>query len=242
VTTERRAETERAQIYSFLLEQAKSGERVFIICPLVEESEKMDTEAAIEYHQRVTHGALREVRVGLLHGRQRPEEKQAALQKFRSGQTPILVATPGVEVGVDVPDASAMLVENAERFGLAALHQLRGRIGRRGQKSTFLLLPGARITPEAEARLEALLSTDDGFEIARRDLELRGSGEFFGTRQSGEFELRYADPGRDEILLMTARERAFALVESDPDLSAWPVLRQRFYQKHAHKLGFLAGG
>ncbi len=242
VQTLRRTELDRDKIYKFLVDQAKSGQRSFIICPLVEESEKLDTEAAISYYDRVTRGVLREAEVGLVHGRQSPEEKQAALDKFRRNETQILVATPVIEVGVDIPEASAMLVENAERFGLAALHQLRGRIGRKGQKAWFILLPSAKITIEAEARIKALMETDDGFVLAEKDLELRGSGEFFGTRQSGEYDLRYSDPVRDEALLIAARERAFSLIERDPDLKGYPALKARFEQKHAHKLEFLAGG
>jgi ATP-dependent DNA helicase RecG len=242
VTTARRTEMDRDKIYTFLVEQARAGHRAFIICPLVEESERSDTEAAIEYYTRVSRGVLRSVGVGLLHGRMTSEEKQIAIGKFRSGETPVLVSTPVVEVGVDVPEANTMLVENAERFGLAQLHQLRGRIGRKGQKSWFILLPGAPVTPEAEERINALLTTDDGFLLAQKDLEIRGSGEVFGTRQSGEYELRYANPVRDETLLVAARESAFRLVESDPDLAQHPALRARFQQKHAHKLGLLAGG
>jgi ATP-dependent DNA helicase RecG len=242
VQTLRRNEMDRDKIYRFLVEQAKAGQRSFILCPLVEESEKVDTEAAVNYYERVAHGALREVSVGLVHGRQKPEEKYAALEKFRRNETSILVATPVIEVGVDIPEASAMLVENAERFGLAALHQLRGRIGRKGQKAWFILLPSSKLTVEAESRLKALMETDDGFVLAQKDLELRGSGEFFGTRQSGEFDLRYSDPVRDEALLLAARERAFSLIERDPDLSGYPALKARFEQKHAHKLEFLAGG
>jgi len=242
VTTVRRAETDRDKIYPFLVEQARAGHRVFVICPLVEESERSDTEAAIEYYARVSRGVLRAVGVGLLHGRMSSEEKQAAIGKFRSGETPVLVSTPVVEVGVDVPEAAVMLVENAERFGLAQLHQLRGRVGRKGQKAWFILLPGPRVTPEAEERLNALLASDDGFVLAQKDLEIRGSGEVFGTRQSGEYELRYANPVRDEALLVAARESAFRLVETDPDLAQHPALRARFQQRHAHKLGLLAGG
>ena len=242
VQTLRRTEIDRDKIYRFLVEQAKAGQRSFILCPLVEESEKVDTEAAIAYYERVSHGVLREVSVGLVHGRQSAEDKQAALEKFRRNETSILIATPVIEVGVDIPEATAMLVENAERFGLAALHQLRGRIGRKGQKAWFILLPSPKITVEAEARLKALMETDDGFVLAQKDLELRGSGEFFGIRQSGEFDLRYSDPVRDEALLLAARERAFTLIERDPDLNGYPVLKARFQQKHAHKLEFLAGG
>ena len=242
VVTAARGELDRPKIYKFLIERAELGERVFIICPLIEESEKLDTEAAIEYHQRVAAGVLRTAKVGLLHGRQKPEEKLAALERFRTGATPIIVATPVIEVGVDVPEATVMLVENPERFGLAQLHQLRGRIGRLGQKSWMILMPGQKLTPEAKERISVLEQTTDGFVIAEKDLALRGSGEFFGTRQSGEYDLRYSDPVRDEALLMTAREKALELIEADPKLELNPKLRRKFEQEHAHKLGFLAGG
>jgi ATP-dependent DNA helicase RecG len=237
-----RTEPDRSKVYKFILEQAQAGQRTFIVCPLIEESEKLDTEAAIAYHERVTRGPLKGVPVGLVHGRMTAEQKQGALNAFRSGATPVLVCTPVIEVGVDVPEASIMLIENAERFGLAALHQLRGRIGRLGQRAYFILMPGPRLTVEADDRLKTLCETDDGFQIAERDLELRGAGEFFGTRQSGEFELRYSNPARDADLLTLAAERAAALIERDPDLDAYPELRRRFQSKHAHRLNFPASG
>ncbi len=237
-----RTGAERNKVYQFLVEQAKSGQKAFIVCPLIEESETAETEAAVEYHQRVSMGALKDIKVGLLHGQMKQAEKAAALEKFRNGETPVIVATPVVEVGVDMPDATIMLIENPERFGLAALHQLRGRIGRKGQAAYCVLIPGPKITPEAEARLKAIQETTDGFVIAEKDLALRGSGEFFGTRQSGDIELRYCDPVRDEQLLVAARDKAFAMVEADPQLERKPLLRERFQQKHAHKLEFLKAG
>jgi ATP-dependent DNA helicase RecG len=242
VKTVLRNGADRDSIYRFIIETAQKGDRVFILCPLVEESEKMDTEAAIEYHKRVQAGVFRDFEVGLLHGRQKPEEKSETLAKFRSGKLKILVATPVVEVGVDVPDATVMLVEGADRFGLAQLHQLRGRIGRKGQPAFCILLPGDRITEEAQTRMEALCATDDGFELAERDLMLRGGGEFFGTRQHGEIELRWADPEQDKTLLLIAREQAFSLVERDPDLKAVPILRAHFERRHAHRLQFVTAG
>ena len=135
-----------------------------------------------------------------------------------------------------------MLIENAERFGLAALHQLRGRIGRKGQRAYFIMMPGPRMTLEAEERLRVLSETDDGFQIAERDLELRGAGEFFGTRQTGEFELRYSNPARDVDLLSLASDRAVSLIDHDPDLQGYPELRRRFQTRHAHRLEFPASG
>ncbi len=242
VTTAVRYAPDRIRVYKYLLEQAEKGERVFIICPLVEESDKVQVEAAVDYHRRVSSGALKSVKVGLLHGRMDSDTKEAAVKAFRDGETPILVATPVVEVGVDVPDASVMVIENPERLGLAALHQLRGRIGRKGQKSVFILLPGPKLTEEAAARLEAIQSTNDGFEIAELDFKLRGAGELFGTRQSGEVEMRHYIPERDEPLLNFARERAFSMVEQDPELRSYPLLREKFRETHLPKLGLLAGG
>ena len=242
VKTVLRTSAEHDKIYHFIIETAQKGDRVFILCPLVEESEKIDTEAAIEYHARVQAGVFRDFKVGLLHGRQKPEEKSATLMKFRSGEFKILIATPVVEVGVDVPDATVMLIEGAERFGLSQLHQLRGRIGRKGQQAFCILLPGPQISEEAQARMDAICSTDDGFELAERDLTLRGGGEFFGTRQHGEIELRWANPEQDKMLLFIAREQAFSLVEQDPELKSVPELRAHFMRRHAHRLQFVAAG
>ncbi len=242
VTTAVRYGPDRARVYKYILEQAALGNKVFIICPLVEESDKVQAEAAVDYHKRVSTGVLKSIQVGLVHGRMDSDEKEAAVKAFRDGITPVLVATPVVEVGVDVPDASVMIIENPERLGLAALHQLRGRIGRKGQKSLFVLLPGPKLTEEARARLEAIQSTNDGFEIAELDFKLRGSGELFGTRQSGEAEYRHYIPERDEALLQYARDRAFTMVNEDPELSKYPALRERFRETHLPKLGLLAGG
>jgi ATP-dependent DNA helicase RecG len=242
VKTVLRTGAEHDKIYHFIIETAQKGDRVFVLCPLVEESEKIDTEAAIEYHARVQAGVFRDFKVGLLHGRQKPEEKSATLMKFRAGEIKILVATPVVEVGVDVPDATVMLIEGAERFGLSQLHQLRGRIGRKGQQAFCILLPGPQISEEAQARMDAICSTDDGFELAERDLALRGGGEFFGTRQHGEIELRWANAEQDKMLLFIAREQAFSLVEQDPVLKSVPELRAHFMRRHAHRLQFVAAG
>lgn len=242
VKTALRTGADRDKIYQFIIETAQKDNRVFILCPLVEESEKIDTEAAIEYHTRVQRGVFRDYRVGLLHGRQKPEEKAQTLREFRSGEIKILVATPVVEVGVDVPDATVMLIEGAERFGLSQLHQLRGRVGRKGQPAFCILLPGPHPTEEGQARMDALCETDDGFKLAERDLMLRGGGEFFGTRQHGEIELRWANPELDKALLLIAREQAFSLAERDPELKTLPELRARFEERHAHRLQFVAAG
>jgi ATP-dependent DNA helicase RecG len=192
---------------------------VYVVYPLVEESEKSDLADATSGAE-----ALRKVfpghEVGLLHGRMKADDKQAVMDRFRAGELHVLVATTVIEVGVDVPNASVMIVEHAERFGLSQLHQLRGRVGRGAARSHCLLVAHFRRAGEdARERLRAMERTQDGFELARVDLQLRGPGEFLGTRQSGQPLLELADLYRDEAILEEAREEAFALVEADADLA-----------------------
>jgi ATP-dependent DNA helicase RecG len=192
------------------------GAQVFWVCPLVEESEMLDVAAAEERHQHlksVFGGA-----VGLVHGRMKGKDKDAAMEAFQSGALRILVATTVIEVGVDVPDATVMVVEHAERFGLAQLHQLRGRIGRADKPSTCLLLYAPPLSEPAKARLRIMRETDDGFRIAEEDLRLRGAGELLGTRQSGLPEFRLADLTAHAELLAAARDDAALIMERDPDL------------------------
>jgi ATP-dependent DNA helicase RecG len=193
-----------------------AGAQVFWVCPLVEESEVLDVAAAEERHQHlksVFGGA-----VGLVHGRMKGKDKDAAMEAFQSGALRILVATTVIEVGVDVPDATVMVVEHAERFGLAQLHQLRGRIGRADKPSTCLLLYAPPLSEPAKARLRIMRETDDGFRIAEEDLRLRGAGELLGTRQSGLPEFRLADLTAHAELLAAARDDAALIMERDPDL------------------------
>jgi ATP-dependent DNA helicase RecG len=169
----------------------------------------------MEEYEKLSKSVFPELKVGLLHGRLTSEEKDDVMQRFRRNEVQILVATTVVEVGVDVPNATVMVIEHAERFGLAQLHQLRGRIGRGAQKSQCILVAPARLTDEAGARLKTMERTNDGFEIAETDLQLRGPGEFFGTRQSGELGFHVASPLRDRPMLELARKEAFALA-GDP--------------------------
>jgi ATP-dependent DNA helicase RecG len=195
-----------------------SGARVYWICPLVEESEAVDLAAVA-----VRHGQLRNIfgtRVGLVHGRLKSDEKDAAMSDFASGALDVLVATTVIEVGIDVPDATIMVIEHAERFGLAQLHQLRGRVGRSDKPGNCLLLYAPPLGETARARLEILRETDDGFRIAEEDLKLRGAGELLGTRQSGLPELRLADLARHGELLATARADARLIMERDPELKS----------------------
>ena len=219
VVTASRTEAKRPQIYDFLRTELQAGRQIYVVCPLVEESEAKDLRAATELAERLRTDVFPDVRVGLLHGRLRLDEKEAVMRAFKAGEIRILVSTTVIEVGIDVPNASVMLVEHAERFGLAQLHQLRGRIGRGPWKSYCILMAGRSLTPEAERRLEALCESQDGFFIAEVDLSLRGPGEFFGTRQSGLPEFRFANLLRDGRLLEQARREAMALVAADPRLA-----------------------
>jgi len=209
-------EGDRAQAYEWVRREVEQGRRVFHVVPLVDESEDLPLKAA-ETHALEMRELFPGIGVGLLHGRLPPAEKAAAMQAFRSGRTPILVATTVIEVGVDVPEATVLIVEHAERFGLAQLHQLRGRVGRGEHPSLVILFSDAKTT-SARARLRALEATSDGFKIAEADLRIRGPGEVLGTRQSGLPELTLADLLEDADLLYQAREDAFALIERDPRL------------------------
>ncbi len=198
--------------------EVEAGHQAYIIYPVIEES-KLELKAAIDEYQRLSQEVFPKIKVGLLHGRLSSEEKDEVMQRFRKNEVQVLVATTVVEVGVDVANATVMVIEHAERFGLSQLHQLRGRIGRGAQKSHCVLVGPVRMTDEARARLETMARTSNGFEIAETDLELRGPGEFFGTRQSGALGFHIANPLRDRELLERARREAFALAD-DPAHSA----------------------
>jgi len=235
-------ETERRRAYQLLLDEVRAGRQGYIVYPLVEESEKVDLRAAMQAVERLQASEFRSVRLGLIHGRLKTEEKERTMAAFKAGEIQVLAATTVVEVGVDVPNSTVMLVEHAERFGLAQLHQLRGRVGRGAQQSYCLLLMseggdtqdegqrqkgrgGGRLgelagpSSAARQRLEALVKSTDGFVIAEEDLRLRGPGEFFGVRQWGLPEFRVANLLRDAALLDQARKDAFRLLASDPRLT-----------------------
>jgi ATP-dependent DNA helicase RecG len=193
------------------------GRRVYVVCPLAEEGGEEDALAAVRAAGRL-RAFFAGIEVGLVHGKMRLEERSIAMERFRAGETPLLVATTVVEVGLDVPEATVMIVERAERFGLTQLHQLRGRVGRGPDPGHCLLLTGPRPSPEARARLAVLERTADGFEIARADLEIRGPGQLAGTRQAGSLGPRLAELTRDPQLLSAAREAAREIVAADPNL------------------------
>jgi ATP-dependent DNA helicase RecG len=219
VVTVARGESKRREIYDFLRKQIGEGRQVYVVCPLVEESEASDLRAATEMAERLQREVFPDRQVGLIHGRLGFQDKERVMREFKEGAVHVLVSTTVIEVGIDVPNASVMLVEHAERFGLSQLHQLRGRVGRGSWKSYCILLAGSS-SEDARRRIAAMTGTNDGFRIAEVDLELRGPGDFFGTRQSGLPEFRVADLLRDGAMLEEARREAFALVQADPQLMA----------------------
>jgi len=210
--------TERERAYGFIRAQVEKGHQAFVICPLVEESDKIEAKAAVEEYERLQREILPSLKLGLLHGRMKSDDKDAVMGAFARGELHVLVSTSVVEVGIDVPNATVMLVEGANRFGLSQLHQFRGRVGR-GQHASYCLLLADSTTATSDERLKAIESTSDGFALAEKDLELRGPGEFFGTRQSGLPDLRVAKLA-DTKLLEVARKQAHKLFEVDPTLSA----------------------
>ena len=222
VTTRRFAPPERERIYGFMRREARAGRQAFIVYPLVEESEKLEAGAAVEEHARLQREIFPDLRVALLHGRMSGAEKDAVMASFAAGEYDILVSTTVIEVGIDVPNASVIMIEDAERFGLAQLHQLRGRVGRGGGKSYCALISRAD-TPEARERLDALVQSNSGFTLAEKDLALRGPGDFLGTRQSGLPTLRIA-PLSDVETILAARRAAEWLFGRDPDLTSYPLL------------------
>jgi ATP-dependent DNA helicase RecG len=224
VATKVYRDAQRDKAYELVRRELAEGRQAYVVLPLVEESEKLaELKAATVERDRLAAEVFPGVPIGLVHGRQKSEERNAAMERFRAGQDRILVATTVIEVGVDVPNAPVMLIEHAERFGLSQLHQLRGRVGRGAAKSHCLLLTGtsgAEFGKVARERLRVMEKTTDGFRIAEADLKLRGPGEVLGTRQSGLPDFAVAELARDQAVLQEARTEAFALTQQDPDLSA----------------------
>lgn len=221
VHTVHRYDTVRSQVMGFLKTEIARGRQVYIIFPLIEESEKLDYENLFRGYENVKAWFPEpKYYISMVHGRQTAEVRETNMQRFRANDTQIMVATTVIEVGVDVPNASVMVIESAEKFGLSQLHQLRGRVGRGAEKSFCILLTGAKLGKEARERLKTMVATNDGFKIAEKDLELRGPGEIEGTRQSGVLNLKLADLLHDRALLETARRLALELLDTDPELTS----------------------
>jgi ATP-dependent DNA helicase RecG len=238
VNTQVFRESGRSKVYRMVEEEMSNGRQSFIVYPLVEESEKLDLKNATQMAEHLQKEVFPTFRVGLLHGRMKSEEKESIMMEFKSGHIQLLVTTTVIEVGIDVPNASVMVVEHAERFGLSQLHQLRGRIGRGRYASRCILMAPYRFSEEAKRRLRAMEKTSDGFKIAEEDLSLRGPGEFFGIRQSGFPDFRVAHLVRDTPILMEARKEAFRLMEEDPDLreSSHRILREELGKRWRGRL------
>lgn len=225
VTTLLFKSTQKESIYEFIKREVEKGRQVYIVYPVIEESEKTDLKSAI-----IGKEAFKKIfpnyRIELLHGRMKTKEREEIMYSFKLGNIDILVCTTVIEVGVDVPNATLMVIIHAERFGLAQLHQLRGRIGRSSHKSYCILVAYEPLSEEARRRLNIMVKTSDGFKIAEEDLNIRGPGEFFGTRQSGMPDLKVANIIRDSDILTKARKEAFNLIENDPELKGFPTLKQ----------------
>ncbi|MEK7748715.1 MAG: ATP-dependent DNA helicase RecG, partial [Bacteroidota bacterium] len=234
VRTATRLEDQKPKVYDFVKDEVQRGRQVYVVFPLIEESEKVDLKAATKEFEHLQGKVFPGLKLGLIHGRMKTEEKDAVMAAFKSGEIHILVSTTVIEVGIDVPNATVMIIENAERFGLSQLHQLRGRVGRGGDQSYCVLIADytwfdtrkrgkdlfalQEEKDVARIRLDTMVETNDGFKIAEVDLKLRGPGEFFGTKQSGLPGFRIANLVDDAELLHVARKEAFAVVEQDPQL------------------------
>jgi ATP-dependent DNA helicase RecG len=248
VKTEILPDTERESVYEFVRAKIKEGHQAYIVYPLIEESEKLDLESAIKNYVYLKNEVFPEFKVGLIHGKMPGTERQEIMLAFKEGKIQILVATTVIEVGIDIPNATIMVIENAERFGLAQLHQLRGRIGRGEKQSYCFLIAKSSLFKKSEdklfdyqeeskamERLKIIASTTDGFKIAEKDLELRGPGEFFGTRQSGFIKFKFANIATDQKLLELARKEAFEIIKGDPDLlkPEHSCLRKEFIKRYS---------
>jgi ATP-dependent DNA helicase RecG len=209
------AEDRIEQVYSFLKKQIDGGRQAYVVYPVIEESETQAMKAAQKMHEHLSTIVLPDYRIGLLHGRLGADEKESVMARFKNGELQILVSTTVIEVGVDVPNATVMVIEQSERFGLSQLHQLRGRVGRGGEQSYCILVTG-KMNEAAQERIRTMVESNDGFYIAEMDMKLRGPGEFFGTKQSGLPALRMGNIIRDGDILEVARTEAAAFVEHPP--------------------------
>lgn len=217
IKTAHRFDSHRLQVNQFLREQIAASRQVYIVYPLIEESEKLDLKHLMDGYESISR-AFPEVPLSIVHGQMKSADKEYEMQRFKKGETKIMVATTVIEVGVDVPNASVMVIENAERFGLSQLHQLRGRVGRGAEQSFCLLMTGYKLGQDSKVRINTMVQTNNGFEIAETDLKLRGPGDLTGTQQSGVLDLLLADLAKDQNLLRIAREAAIKILENDPEL------------------------
>jgi ATP-dependent DNA helicase RecG len=218
IKTVHRYDSHRLQVNQFLREQIALGRQVYVVYPLIEESEKLDLKHLMDGYESISR-AFPEVALSIVHGQMKSGDKEYEMARFKKGETKIMVATTVIEVGVDIPNASVMVIENAERFGLSQLHQLRGRVGRGAEQSFCILITAMKLSQDSRTRIDTMVQTNNGFEIAETDLRLRGPGDLTGTQQSGVLDLQLADLSKDQKLLQNAREEAIQLLTQDPDLT-----------------------
>jgi ATP-dependent DNA helicase RecG len=211
-------DSHRLQVNGFIHSQLNEGRQVYIVYPLIDESEKLDLKHLMDGYESISR-AFPDVPISIVHGQMKAEAKEYEMARFVKGETKIMVATTVIEVGVDVPNASVMIIESAERFGLSQLHQLRGRVGRGAEQSYCILMTGNKLSVDSRVRIDTMVKTNNGFEISETDLKLRGPGDLMGTQQSGALDLLIADLGKDGEILQTAREAALAILQSDPNLT-----------------------
>ena len=209
----------RLRVFGFMKEEIAKGRQIYIVYPLIKESEKLDFNNLLDGYEAITRTfPLPDYKVSIVHGQMKPEDKDFEMNRFVKGETQIMVATTVIEVGVNVPNASVMIIESAERFGLSQLHQLRGRVGRGAEKSYCILMTGDKISKDSEKRMQTMVSTNDGFEIAEVDLQLRGPGDLLGTQQSGLLDLKIANLSKDAQLVALARDVAKGVLKEDPTI------------------------
>jgi len=238
IKTVHRYDSNRLKVFGFIKDEIKKGRQIYVVYPLIQESEALDYKDLMDgYESIVRDFPLPEYQISIVHGKMKPADKDYEMERFVKGETQIMVATTVIEVGVNVPNASVMIIESAERFGLSQLHQLRGRVGRGADQSYCILMTGHKLTSEAKTRLETMVRTNDGFEIAEVDLRLRGPGDLMGTQQSGVLNLKIADIVKDNDILKTARWYALKILKEDPSLEHTEhlVIRHTYAQLIKHK-------
>ncbi len=238
VKTVHRYDSNRLKVFRFLKDEIKKGRQVYVVYPLIQESQALDYKDLMDGYESISREfPLPDYRISIVHGQMKSEDKDYEMSRFVKGETQIMVATTVIEVGVNVPNATVMIIESAERFGLSQLHQLRGRVGRGGEQSYCILLTGQKLSADARTRIETMTSTQDGFEIAEVDLKLRGPGDLMGTQQSGLLNLKIADIVRDNEILKTARFYALRILQEDPDLvlEKNAPIRQTYAELLRHK-------
>ncbi|MDG1159528.1 MAG: ATP-dependent DNA helicase RecG [Flavobacteriales bacterium] len=220
IKTVHRTDAHRLSVFAFLKDEIKKGRQVYVVYPLIEESQSMDYKDLMDGYESISRSfPMPEYKISIVHGKMKPEDKDYEMKRFARGETQLLVATTVIEVGVNVPNASVMVIESTERFGLSQLHQLRGRVGRGAEQSYCILMSGQKLSSDARTRIKTMCDTNDGFKISEVDLELRGPGDIMGTQQSGLMNFKLANLATDQVLLSRARQVAIALIDEDPDLT-----------------------